>query len=72
MHPVTEYDHGLKEGVLLELGSRGGTYPAGRHEYRSMVADYALTELGETDDTRPVPPRMPPPMCLPGVGTQHG
>lgn len=50
-YPVTEYDEGLKEGVLLELGSRGGTYPAGPHSYRSMVADYAITELGETEDT---------------------
>jgi hypothetical protein len=50
-YPVTEYDEGLKEGVLLELGSRGGTYPAGPHSYRSMVADYAITELGENEDT---------------------
>ncbi|TAK69198.1 MAG: nucleotidyl transferase AbiEii/AbiGii toxin family protein [Actinomycetota bacterium] len=50
-YPVTEYDNGLKEGVLLELGSRGGTYPAGPHSYRSMVADYAITDLGETEDT---------------------
>ena len=47
-YPITEYDEGLKEGVLLELGSRGGTHPAGPHSYRSMVADYAITELGET------------------------
>lgn len=50
-YPVTEYDAGLKQGVLLELGSRGGTYPAGPRSYRSMVADYAITELGETEDT---------------------
>jgi hypothetical protein len=50
-YPVTEYDEGLKEGVLLELGSRGGTHPAGLHSNRSMVADYAITELGETEDT---------------------
>ncbi|MGE3449385.1 MAG: nucleotidyl transferase AbiEii/AbiGii toxin family protein [Microbacteriaceae bacterium] len=50
-YPVTEYDAGLKEGVLLELGSRGGTYPAGPCSYRSMVADYAIAELGETEDT---------------------
>ena len=50
-YPMTEYDEGLKEGVLLELGSRGGTHPAGRHSYRSMVADYAIGELGETEDT---------------------
>lgn len=50
-YPVAEYDQGLKEGVLLELGSRGGTYPVGPHAYRSMVADYAITELGESEDT---------------------
>lgn len=50
-YPVEEYDEGLKEGVLLELGSRGGIYPAGSHPYRSMVADYAIAELGETEDT---------------------
>jgi hypothetical protein len=50
-YPVREYDEGLKEGVLLELGSRGGTYPAAPHPYRSMVADYAITELGEPEDT---------------------
>ena len=50
-YPVEEYDEGLKEGVLLELGSRGGTYPAGPHAYRSMVADHAITELAEPDDT---------------------
>ncbi|MGH3384101.1 MAG: nucleotidyl transferase AbiEii/AbiGii toxin family protein [Nocardioidaceae bacterium] len=49
-YPVEEYDEGLKEGVLLELGSRGGTYPAGPHRYRSMLADYAITELGEPED----------------------
>lgn len=50
-YPVEANDEGLKEGVLLELGSRGGTYPAGPHSYRSMVADYAMSELGESEDT---------------------
>jgi hypothetical protein len=50
-YPVTESDEGLKEGVLLELGSRGGTQPAGPHPYRSMVASYAIAELGEHADT---------------------
>lgn len=49
-YPVEEYDEGLKEGVLLELGSRGGTYPADLHSYRSMVADYATAELGESEE----------------------
>ncbi|MDR0482611.1 MAG: nucleotidyl transferase AbiEii/AbiGii toxin family protein [Cellulomonadaceae bacterium] len=37
----------LKEGVLLELGSRGGTHPTGVYPYRSMVADYAAQHFGE-------------------------
>lgn len=48
-YPVEEHDDGLKEGVLLELGSRGGTHPAERHRYRSMVADYAINDLGEPE-----------------------
>lgn len=50
-YPVAEHSDGLREGVLLELGSRGGTYPAGAHSYRSMVACYAMTELGEPEST---------------------
>lgn len=50
-YPTTRSGDGLKEGVLLELGSRGGTYPAALHGYRSMVAEYAITQLGETEDT---------------------
>lgn len=50
-YPVEEYDEGLKEGVLLELGSRGGTYPAAPHPYRSMIANYAITDLGEPEST---------------------
>jgi len=50
-HPTARPDKGLKEGVLLELGSRGGTHPAALHGYRSMVAEYAITEFGEPEDT---------------------
>lgn len=50
-YPVTEADDGLKDGVLLELGSRGGTHPHDSHSYRSLVADYATAELGESKDT---------------------
>lgn len=46
---VTDQD--LKEGVLLELGSRGGTHPAAIHSYRSMVCDYAISELEDDEDT---------------------
>jgi hypothetical protein len=37
----------LKEGVLLELGSRGGTHPVSLHEYLSLVALHARDVLGE-------------------------
>ena len=37
----------LKEGVLLEMGSRGGTHPVSRIPFRSMVAIYADEVLGE-------------------------
>lgn len=37
----------LRDGVVLELGSRGGTQPASMHRYASMVAEFALTEYGE-------------------------
>jgi len=47
----TEHSSGLlKEGVLLELGSRGGTQPAALHPYRSMVADHAIGVLGDAED----------------------
>jgi len=37
----------LREGVLLELGSRGGTQPAAIHRFTSMLAEYALAQFGE-------------------------
>ncbi len=48
-YPTQSSGDGLKEGVLLELGSRGGDYPASIHAYRSMVADYANDVLHESD-----------------------
>lgn len=40
-YPVTPGSDGVRQGVLLELGSRGGAQPASIHEYRSMVTEYA-------------------------------
>jgi len=40
----------VTEGVLLEMGSRGGTYPTQQHHLRSMVADFAIESLGEEPD----------------------
>jgi hypothetical protein len=45
---VQESDRDLKDRVVLELGSRGGAAPSARHQYRSLVADFALTVLGGT------------------------
>jgi len=37
----------IKEGILLEMGSRGGTQPVSSHPFRSMIAIYADEVLGE-------------------------
>jgi hypothetical protein len=40
-----------REYLLLEMGSRGGPDPHQRREVRSMVAEYAIDELGEQETT---------------------
>lgn len=45
---MRESDRNLKDRVVLELGSRGGSAPSARHPFRSLVADFALTVLGGT------------------------
>lgn len=40
----------LTEGVILEMGSRGGPEPMERRSLRSIAADYAISELGESED----------------------
>ena len=49
IYPTGNLDPSLKEGVLLELGSRGGTQPSAAHTYRSLVAEHAITTLGESE-----------------------
>ena len=49
VYPPSFPGGGLREGVLLEMGSRGGTHPASLHPLRSMVAIYAGEVLGEGD-----------------------
>jgi hypothetical protein len=49
-YPTDTAADGIKEGVLLELGSRGGAQPASEYPYRSLVAEYAVT-LGEDENT---------------------
>jgi len=49
-YPTDTSDGDIKEGVLLELGSRGGAQPASQYPYRSLVAEHALT-FGEDENT---------------------
>lgn len=51
LYPTGNRHPSLKEGVLLELGSRGGTHPSAVHSYRSLVAEHAITVLGEREVT---------------------
>lgn len=45
-------DHGpVSSGVLLEMGCRGGMYPTQKHQLRSMVAEHAIDQLGESPET---------------------
>ncbi|BBZ50545.1 nucleotidyl transferase AbiEii/AbiGii toxin family protein [Mycobacterium heidelbergense] len=41
----------IAPSVLLEMGCRGGTHPTHRNELRSMVAEFAIDELGEAPGT---------------------
>jgi hypothetical protein len=41
----------IKEGVLLEMGTRGGTFPTQHHQIRSLIADFAIDHFGDTADT---------------------
>jgi hypothetical protein len=43
--------HAISEGVLLEMGSRGGTFPTQQHRIRSLIADFAIDRLGDSVDT---------------------
>jgi len=40
----------LVEGVILEMGSRGGLEPMERRSLRSIIADYAISQLGDSED----------------------
>jgi hypothetical protein len=48
-YPTASQDPSLKEGVLLELGSRGGTQPSAPHQYRSLIADHAIAVLDDDE-----------------------
>lgn len=41
----------ISEGVLLEMGTRGGTFPTRRHQIRSLLADFAIDHFDDSTDT---------------------
>jgi hypothetical protein len=49
-YPMSTTHVALTEGVTLEMGSRGGPEPMEQHPLRSIVANYAIDELGEPED----------------------
>ncbi len=46
-YPARYGSAAVSEGVLLEMGSRGGTYPTQQHQLRSLIANHAIATLGE-------------------------
>lgn len=49
LYPAEYPSPSVTEGVLLEMGSRGGTYPVELHLIRSMVAEYAMERFGDPE-----------------------
>ena len=49
-YPASYPDSDLTGGVLLELGSRGGTHPSVEVSIRSMLADIATVQFGVGED----------------------
>ncbi|WP_280470722.1 nucleotidyl transferase AbiEii/AbiGii toxin family protein [Nocardia farcinica] len=49
--PTPAAERAISEGVLLEMGSRGGTFPTSHHQIRSLIADFAIGQLGDSADT---------------------
>lgn len=49
-YPTGRPVSGIKEGVLLELGCRGGAFPTQSHQFRSLVSIYAVDSLGDPED----------------------
>lgn len=49
-YPRSHVSDVTREELLLEMGSRGGPDPHHMHAVRSMVAEYAIDVLGESDD----------------------
>ncbi|MGV0993790.1 MAG: nucleotidyl transferase AbiEii/AbiGii toxin family protein [Mycobacterium sp.] len=50
-YPLRAAPHAvLSTGVTLEMGSRGGTAPMEQHSLRSIIANYAIGTLGDSED----------------------
>jgi len=49
-YPARHGSPEVTEGVLLEMGSRGGAFPTHERDLRSMVANHAIDTLGEAGD----------------------
>jgi hypothetical protein len=49
-YPARHGSPEVTEGVLLEMGSRGGAFPTREHDLPSMIANHAVDTLGEADD----------------------
>ena len=47
-YPAQSHSGDITTGVLLELGSRGGTVPVRQHALRSVLATHALEQLGDS------------------------
>ncbi|WP_189636562.1 nucleotidyl transferase AbiEii/AbiGii toxin family protein [Rhodococcus sp. MTM3W5.2] len=50
LYPSRRNSAHLKEGVVLEMGCRGGNHPIAEYTLRSMVAEHATDTLGEATD----------------------
>lgn len=50
-YPLRTTEHtAITNGVILEMGSRGGPEPMERHSIRSIIANYAISTLGDPED----------------------
>lgn len=47
-------DSGLKEGVFLEIGTRGGAMPTASHQIKSLIAEYSGDAIADAVELSPV------------------
>jgi len=51
LYPSGSASDVITDGVLLEMGSRGGPFPVERHRLRSILADAAIDQFGDDEST---------------------